>query len=221
MDLPAVVLSYLLGSISFPWLIAWWHGIDLRAVGARKLGGSDLGRALGPRWGATGGLLDAAKGVAPVIVARAAGLPAEIVVLCAVAAVVGQMWPIFHDLDGGRGNATGWGSLIALDLPASIPAAILLGAAAAARRFAPRRPTRLVPLASLLAFCAWSAALFASEGLSPRVVGGVALAVLIVVRRLTARLGEDLATGDPLWRILLDRALFDRTALQARGAVPI
>lgn len=221
MDLPAVVASYLIASISFPWLIAWWHGVDLRAVGSRKLGGSSLASVMGVRWGAAGGLLDAAKGALVVWAAAALGLPAETRVLCALAAVAGQMWPIFHDLDGGRANATGWGAVIALDVIAALIAAIPLVAAAAARFLMTPSPTRVVPLAALLTFLVWSATIWEIEGVTPTVVGGLLIFALVLVRRLSADLAQDLATGAPLKKVLLNRALYDRSELQERGAVPL
>lgn len=221
MDLPAVVAAYLVGSVSFPWLVAWWNGIDLRAVGSRKLGGSNLASVLGLRAGALGGGLDALKGALVVLVAMGLGLPVEIRVLCAVAAVAGQMWPVFHDLDGGRANSTGWGALIALDPVAAVVAAIPLGAAVAARYFVRPAPTRVVPLAALLTFPVWSAAIWEIDGLTPTVVGGLAIFALVLIRRLTADLGEDLATGAPIGRVLVNRALYDRSELQRRGTLPI
>ena len=221
MDLPALVAAYLLGSVSFPWLIAWWHGVDLRSAGSRKLGGSDLIRLVGPRWGIAGGLLDLAKGGVAVLLAAALGLPAEMRVLCALAVVAGQMWPLFHDLDGGRGNATGWGALLALDPVASIVGAIPLGAAAAMRALVHPAPTRVVPVAALLTFLVWSAAIWEIDGVTANVVGGVAIFALVLLRRLTAGLGDDLGTGAPLGRILLNRALFDRSELQQRGLLAI
>ena len=221
MDLPAAVAAYLIGSVSFPWLIARWHGIDLRSAGARKLGGSDLMRVLGMRWGIAGGLLDAAKGALVVLLAGALGLPVETRVLCALAAVCGQMWPLFHGLDGGRANATGWGALIALDILAALIAVIPLAAAMVARFSVQPRPRRVTPVASLLTFLVWPAAIWEVYGVTPLVIGGLLLFVLILLRRVTAALDEDIRTGAPLGRILLDRALFDRTALQESGAVPI
>ncbi len=221
MDLPAVVAAYLLGSISFPWLIAWWHGIDLRSVGSRKLGGSNLASVLSVRWGVTGGLLDALKGALVVGGAALLGLPLEIRVLCGIAAVAGQMWPVFHDLDGGRANATGWGVLVALDPIAAAIGAIPLIVAVAARYSIQPRPTRIVPLAAILTFLVWSATIHEIEGLTPTVVGGLVIFVLVLVRRVTAGLGDDLRTGAPAPRVLLDRALFDRSELQERGSVPL
>jgi acyl phosphate:glycerol-3-phosphate acyltransferase len=220
-DLPAVVLAYLVGSISFPWLVGWWHRIDLREVGSRKLGGGNLAAVLGIRWGALGGLLDALKGALVVWVAALAGLPVETRVLCAVAAVAGQMWPIFHDLDGGRANATGWGVLIALDPIATLIAAVPLAAATAARYVITPRPTRLVPLAALLTFAVWPAAIWETLGMTATVAGGLVIFALILIRRLTADVSEDLRTGAPLGKVLVNRALYDRSELQERGAIPL
>ncbi len=221
MDLPAVVAAYLLGSISFPWVIAWWHGIDLRAVGSRKLGGSNLATVLSVQWGAVGGLLDAAKGALVVVGAAALGLPVETRALCAIAAVAGQLWPIFHDLDGGRANATGWGAILALDVVAAAAAAIPLLAAVAARYGVKPRPTRLVPLASILTFLVWSATIYEIDGVTATVVGGLAIFALVLLRRITADIDDDLATGAPLMRVLANRALYDRSELQERGTVPL
>lgn len=220
-DLPAAVAAYLVGSISFPWLVGWWHGLDLRQVGSRKLGGSNLASALGFRWAVIGGGLDALKGGLVVVAAAALGLPLEMRVLCAIAAVAGQMWPLFHDLDGGRANATGWGAIVALDPVASIVAAIPLAAAMAARSLVRPTPTRVVPLASILTFLVWSAAIWEIDGVTPTVVGGLLIFALILIRRLTAELSADLATRAPLSRILVNRALFDRSELQERGTIPI
>ena len=220
MDLPVAVASYLIGSISFPWLIARWHGIDLRSAGARKLGGSDLMRVLGMRWGIAGGLLDAAKGALVVLLAAALGLPVETRLLCALAAVAGQMWPIFHGLDGGRANSTGWGALIALDPLAALIAAIPLAAAVVARMAITPHPRRVVPIASLLTFLVWSAAIWEVSGVTPLVVGGLLILALILIRRITAGLDQDIRTGAPLSRVLVNRTLFDRTELQERGQVP-
>lgn len=220
-DLPLVVASYLVGSISFPWLVAWWHGVDLRATGSRKLGGSNLAGVLGLRWGIVGGGLDAIKGAVVVLAAAALGLPVEIRVLCGVAAVAGQMWPLFHDLDGGRANATGWGAIVALDLAAAIIAAIPLLLAIAARTYVRPRPTRVVPLASILTFLVWPAVIWETDGVSALVVGGLVIFALVLVRRLTAGLAADLATGAGLPHVLVERALYDRSELQARGELPL
>jgi len=114
-DAIAVLASYILASISFPYWIARAKGIDLRAFGSRKLGGSNLAKAVTPLHGVAGGLLDGLKGFAAVVLARAVGFPVETQLLCGLAAIAGQMWPVFHGFDGGRANATAWGFELAAD----------------------------------------------------------------------------------------------------------
>ena len=59
------------------------------------------------------------------------------------------------------------------------------------------------------------------EGTTPAVVAGLVLLALIVIRRVTAGIAIDLALGAPAPRLLLNRALFDRSELQQRGMVGI
>lgn len=221
MPILAVVLSYLAASVSFPWLIARLHGVDLKSVGSRKLGGSNLAKSVGVLPGTVGGLLDAAKGFAAVLVARALGLPLEIQLACGLAANVGQMWPIFHRFDGGRANATGWGFALAADPIAAAIMAIPLAVAFVATLAVRPRPTRLFPLASLLSFAVFPAVIWEQDGTTPTVVAGLLLLGLILIRRISAGIREDLATGAPVLRVIANRALYDRSELQERGLVAI
>jgi glycerol-3-phosphate acyltransferase PlsY len=220
-DALAVVASYVLASISFPYWIARAKGIDLRAFGSRKLGGSNLAKAVTPLHGVAGGLLDGLKGFAAVVLARALGFPVETQLLCGLAAIAGQMWPVFHGFDGGRANATTWGFQLASDFIAFFIAWIPVIVAAVLRITVRPRPKRLLPIANLLSYAVFPAVIWEQEGTTPTVIAGLMALVLIVVRRLTAGLGEDLATGAPAARVLMNRALFDRSELQERGLVAI
>jgi acyl-phosphate glycerol 3-phosphate acyltransferase len=217
----AVLLSYLAGSVSFPYWVARLRGVDLRAVGSRKLGGSNLWKSVGPGEAIVGGLLDAAKGFVAVVVARAVGLPLDVQLACGIAAIVGQMWPVFHGLDGGRANSAGWGFALAVD-PIGFVIMMLPVLAAIAMRLAVQpRPSRVLPLASLLSFAVFPAVIWEQDGTTTVVQAGLVVLALIIVRRITAGLGQDLATGAPVARVLANRALFDRTELQQRGVVGI
>ena len=88
-------------------------------------------------------------------------------------------------------------------------------------RVARPRPTRLLPLASILSFAIFPAIIWEQEGTTPTVIAGLAVLALILVRRVTAGLREDLATGAPLARVLANRAMYDRSELQERGVVAI
>src|SRR3989440_3414964 len=208
-DVVAVVASYVLASISFPYWIARAKGIDLRAFGSRKLGGSNLAKAVTPLHGVAGGVLDGAKGFAAVVLARMLGLSVETQLLCGLAAIAGQMWPVFHQFDGGRANATTWGFQLASDFIAFLIAWIPVVVAAVLRITVRPRPKRLLPLANLLSYAVFPAVIWEQEGTTPTVLAGIAALLLIVVRRLTAGIAEDLATGAPTARVILNRALFD------------
>ena len=221
MPIAAVIVTYLLSSISFPYWIARAYGVDLRGVGERKLGGGNLAKSVGLRPGIVGGTLDGAKGFLAVLVARALGFEVEVQLACGIAALVGQMWPIFHQFDGGRANATGWGFALASDPIAALIMGAPLYLSLLAVRMVRPRPTRLLPLASLLSFAIFPAVIWEQEGTTPTVIAGLVVLVLILVRRITAGLRNDLATGAPLARVLANRAVYDRSELQERGLVAI
>jgi acyl phosphate:glycerol-3-phosphate acyltransferase len=217
----AVIVTYLVCSISFPYWIARAYGVDLRAVGERKLGSSNLKKSVGLAPGIVGGVLDGAKGFLAVVVARSIGLPLEAQLACGMAALVGQMWPVFHQFDGGRANATGWGFALSADPIAALIMGVPLYLSLLAVRLVRPRPTRLLPLASLLSFAIFPAVIWELEGLTPTAVAGLIVLALILVRRMTAGLRDDLATGAPLARVLANRAMYDRSELQERGVVVI
>jgi acyl-phosphate glycerol 3-phosphate acyltransferase len=217
----AVIVTYLLSSISFPYWIARAFGVDLRAVGERKLGGGNLAKSVGLAQGILGGTLDGAKGYLAVAVARSLGFGLEVQLACGIAALVGQMWPVFHQFDGGRANATGWGFALAADPIAALIMGAPLYLSLLAVRIVRPRPTRLFPVASLLSFAIFPAVIWEQEGTTPTVIAGLVVLALILARRITAGLRNDLATGAPLARVLANRAIYDRSELQERGVVAI
>jgi glycerol-3-phosphate acyltransferase PlsY len=217
----AVVASYLVSGVSFPYWIARLKGVDLRTAGSRKLGGSNLSTSVGPLHGIAGGLLDSAKGFGAVTIAGALGLPLEAQLACGLAAIAGQMWPLFHRFDGGRANGTTWGFQLAADFIAFFIAMIPVAAAAVLRSAVRPRPRRLIPLANLLSYAVFPAVIWEQAGLSPTVVAGGFALGLVLLRRLTAGVRQDLATGAPAMRVFANRALFDRSELQERGLVAI
>ena len=221
MTIVLVLITYLASSVSFPWLIARAYGIDLRTVGSRKLGGSNLVKSVGPVAGVAGGVLDAAKGFAAVVVTRALGMPPETQLLCGIAAVVGQMWPVLHRFDGGRANATGWGFALAADPIAALIMGAPLYFGIATKAVVRPTPSRLMPFASLLSFAIFPAVIWEQEGLSGTVVAGSVVFALILVRRISAGLRVDLATGASFGRVIANRVLYDRSELQERGLVAI
>lgn len=177
-----IAASYLLGSLSFSLAVVWLlQRADVRKMGSGNAGATNVLRAAG-RWPALLVLLlDIAKGIVPVRVARALGAPTEVVAAAAFAVVVGHVFPLFFGFRGGKGVATGFGALVAL-LPLAAGSAMAVFALTVLM-------TRYVSLGSLLAAAALPvlAVLFARLGWSPALSGSAlaltcACAGLVVFR---------------------------------------
>ncbi len=125
--LPAIGLiigGYLCGAIPFGLLIGRLKGVDVRTRGSCNIGATNVGRVLGRPYGVLVFLLDGLKGFVPVTLARflllssaqtvgssgeAGFLPYLMLVLVAVACVIGHMFPVYLKFKGGKGVATSLG----------------------------------------------------------------------------------------------------------------
>jgi acyl phosphate:glycerol-3-phosphate acyltransferase len=114
--LPWLVASYLLGAVPTSYLAGRLiRGIDLREHGSRNLGATNLYRVLGWRFAIPVGLLDAAKGLIPVLVFAPRVSDSEVFALvCGLTAVVGHVFSIFVGFKGGKGVATAAGVMLGL-----------------------------------------------------------------------------------------------------------
>jgi glycerol-3-phosphate acyltransferase PlsY len=114
-DLVVIAVSFVIGGVPWGVIIARIAGgPDPRTIGSGRTGGSNMMRALGPRWALLSGLLDAAKGSVAVILAIAVGGGVVLEVLAALAAVIGHSRSVFLNFHGGRGIAPSWGALLVL-----------------------------------------------------------------------------------------------------------
>jgi len=109
-----IAVAYLLGSLSGSLLLGKLRGVDIRRLGSGNAGGTNALRTQGV-WFALGTvLIDIGKGV---LVAWLAWhwLPVSMWpwggYACALAAVIGHVWPLFHGFRGGKGAATLVGTL--------------------------------------------------------------------------------------------------------------
>jgi acyl phosphate:glycerol-3-phosphate acyltransferase len=125
--LPWLIASYLLGAVPTSYLAArLFRGIDLREHGSRNLGATNLYRVLGWRYAVPVGLLDAAKGLVPVLVFAPRVSSSELFALvCGLVAVVGHVFSVFVGFKGGKGVATAAGVMLGLT-PAALGVAVLV-----------------------------------------------------------------------------------------------
>lgn len=162
-------LAYLLGSIVGSLVIGRLRGVDIRTLGSGNAGATNALRTQGKAVGLTVLVIDLAKGwfataclahaTLPVILPAAPSLEAWSVPVCALAVMLGHVYPAWFGLRGGKGVATLVGVL--LGISATLVEAFLLTFLVAVMLFG------YVGLGSMLATLA--VALFIATGyFSPR-----------------------------------------------------
>ncbi|MBQ6398896.1 MAG: glycerol-3-phosphate 1-O-acyltransferase PlsY [Clostridia bacterium] len=107
------IVAYLIGSVSTGILVSrWFHGPDLRSVGSKNTGASNVQRTMGWKYGLITFVGDMLKGILSCAIAEwltgdhLAALPAG---LCAV---IGHNWPVFFHFKGGKGVSTSTGVML-------------------------------------------------------------------------------------------------------------
>ncbi len=129
----AIALGYFLGSVPFGLLLTRLTGAgDLRAIGSGNIGATNVLRTGRKGLAAATLLLDLAKGVAAVLLARALWPGSE--PAAAVAAVVAHCFPVWLGFRGGKGVATLAGVCFGLAWPVGLVyAALWIGLLAVSR----------------------------------------------------------------------------------------
>ena len=133
--LVVIVLSYLLGSLSWGYMLLRWRmGMDVRNFGSGRTGMSNVLRTGGGKSAAIVFALDVGKGVIAVVMAKEATGASGAEVAAALAALVGHNWPVFLGFRGGRGILTALGGLsIMAPVPAAVATAIWIATALGSR----------------------------------------------------------------------------------------
>ena len=110
------VFAYLLGSVSSAIVIARLFGLkDPREVGSGNPGATNILRYGGKKAAILTLLGDVLKGVAPVLLAHVLGVASVFLALTVLAVFLGHVFPVFHGFKGGKGVATAFGALVALN----------------------------------------------------------------------------------------------------------
>ncbi len=118
-----VLVAYLLGAIPFGYIIVKSKlGRDVRESGSGSIGATNVLRTAGKVGGILTFVLDVAKGMAAVLIAKAIS-PSNfwIIGAAALAAIIGHILPVFIGFKGGKGVATGVGVFLAV-----MPSAVLM-----------------------------------------------------------------------------------------------
>ena len=109
--------AYLLGSLSSALVMSRLMQLpDPRTVGSKNPGATNMYRLGGKIPALIVLLFDLAKGFLPVYVGQAYGIAPFYLGIIAVTACLGHMYPLYHRCSGGKGVATAFGAMLAIDL---------------------------------------------------------------------------------------------------------
>ena len=126
------LLSYFIGSLMGGLIVGRLRGgVDIRTMGSGNAGGTNAFRTQGAAFALGVIVIDIGKGVIGAGVIPGLDLPfvgidpeisrTWLTICCAIAAVLGHVWPIYHGFRGGKGAATYVGTLIVLGPHLIIP----------------------------------------------------------------------------------------------------
>ncbi|MDB5248872.1 MAG: plsY [Segetibacter sp.] len=117
-----IILSYVIGSIpTAVWVSKYFFGVDIRDYGSGNAGATNTYRVLGSKWGTFVMVVDVLKGV--IATSLFVLIPyymndewdrTNFMIGLGLAAVLGHIFPIFAEFKGGKGVATLFGMVIAI-----------------------------------------------------------------------------------------------------------
>jgi glycerol-3-phosphate acyltransferase PlsY len=208
------------------YLIGRLRGVDLSQEEDMHI---SLWRKVGRVEGFFGILWDVVKGaIAVLVVDRGIHLSDGVVAGVGVAVILGEMWPVFLGFRGEKANTTGMGMAAALVWKA-IPFLLVPIVIGAGIRTLPRflrrgqtmdermelggPPSLSLPLGMFFGFALFPVGCWIMDAGWQRTAAGVALFVLIMIKRLTFGLTEDIKKDGLKPAMLVNRLLFDRSCI--------
>jgi len=109
-----ILLAYFVGNISPSTILAKRRGLDIKKEGSGNAGTTNALRVMGKKAGVITLVIDIMKGVLTVVLAEV--LAGEACgMYCAVAVIIGHVWPVVYKFKGGKGVATTFGALVAIN----------------------------------------------------------------------------------------------------------
>ena len=117
-----IAAAYFVGAIPFGYLIGRMRGVDVRKVGSKNIGATNVYRTVGKGWGFLAFFCDFLKGLLPTLLASiyasrhpdGGALIANLPVCVGLACVIGHTLTVFMRFKGGKGVATAFGMFLAI-----------------------------------------------------------------------------------------------------------
>lgn len=176
------IIAYLLGSISFGMIVAKLAGgPNLREVGSKNTGATNVLRVMGVKIGFTVFVLDILKALVACIIGRVwMGLNGAMV--AGLAVVIGHNWPCFFQFKGGKGVASTLAvMLMTFPLPACICYVVAIALISA---------TKYVSLGSITLAALFAVLVIATNWADWLVIGWVIVISCLLIWRHHANIGR-------------------------------
>lgn len=119
-----IILAYLIGSVpTAVWISKYFFGIDIREYGSGNAGATNTYRVLGPKWGTIVMIVDMFKGMIAsflyltlpyYLIQSHEAERINLMIGLGLAAVLGHIFPIWANFKGGKGVATLFGMILAI-----------------------------------------------------------------------------------------------------------
>src|SRR5579859_345771 len=178
---PIFLAAYFCGSIPFGLLLGkLFSGADVRKRGSGNIGATNEARTAGLFAGILTLALDAAKGAAPVWLARHY-FPdhATLQIFAGLGALVGHCFPVWLKFRGGKGVATALGMFLVLCLPAAAAALVVFALVAGFWRYVSLASVSAAAAMPLLIYLLWAPHYAPPISVT---IGSLAAAMLIVYK---------------------------------------
>ena len=174
------IIAYILGSISTGLLVAQIaHGPDLRSVGSKNTGASNVLRTMGWKYGLITFFGDYLKALAACWIGQCLTGSRNVALICGLLVIIGHNWPVFFHFKGGKGVASSCGVMVfCFPVPALVGYAVAI-AVIAATRYISLGSMSMLTVYAILVSC------FFSEGSIPVILWAVLLAALCILRHRT------------------------------------
>ena len=109
-----VVIAYLIGTISPAIILGKIMGVDIKKEGSGNAGTTNVLRVLGKKAALITLVVDICKGILAVELGLHL-MTYKVAILCALAVFCGHIWPCFFGFKGGKGVATAFGAILAIN----------------------------------------------------------------------------------------------------------
>ena len=133
-----ITISYLLGSLPFGYIVGkLFKKIDIREFGSGNIGATNAFRILGPSLASLVVMGDIGKGILSIYLLKYLNIDSSLILTIAGLAVIcGHDWSLFLGFKGGKGIATTFGVVFALNPIISILAVMVWGVVLIISRYA-------------------------------------------------------------------------------------